>query len=99
MVALLHDAVIETIDAAAVELIEDPSMGSEDFSYYLEHIPGAMMRLGVAGPQVGQAPLHTSRFDIDERALSIGIKVFAAAVINYFDPDGKFDGKVSSTIG
>src|SRR5699024_2611051 len=27
-----------------------PSMGGEDFSYYLEHIPGAMFRLGTAGP-------------------------------------------------
>ena len=61
-------------------------MGSEDFSYYLEHVPGAMLRLGVGGDQVGNAPLHTAGFDIDERALSIGSQLFAATVINYFDP-------------
>ncbi len=33
---------------------------------------GRMFRLGVAGDQVGHAPLHTSTFDIDERALAIG---------------------------
>jgi amidohydrolase len=45
-----------------------------------------MFRLGVAGDQVGHAPLHTSNFDIDERALAIGCRLFAATVINYFDP-------------
>jgi amidohydrolase len=62
-------------------------MGSEDFSYYLELIPGAMFRLGIAGDQVGRAPLHTSTFDIDQRAIAVGCKLFAAAVIKYFEPD------------
>jgi len=83
---LLKEAALETIGAGAVDRIPQPSMGSEDFSFYLDHIPGAMMRLGVAGPQVGQAPLHTSRFDIDEQSISTGVRIFAAAVIRYFNP-------------
>ena len=86
MVNLLHDSVVMSLGAGAIEVIDLPSMGSEDFSYYLEHIPGAMLRLGVAGDQVGQAPLHTSHFDIDERALSVGVEVFATAVVEYFNP-------------
>jgi amidohydrolase len=86
MVALLTDSVVQTLSAGAIELIDEPSMGSEDFSYYLEHVPGAMFRLGVAGDQVGRAPLHTSMFDIDEHALAVGVKVFAASAINFFDP-------------
>jgi amidohydrolase len=85
-VQLLTDTITQTLSAGAIEWIDQPSMGSEDFSYYLEHVPGAMFRLGVAGDQVGHAPLHTSTFDIDERALAVGSKLFAAAVINYFDP-------------
>ncbi len=87
MVTLLDRAVAISLSAGAVEWIDWPSMGSEDFSCYLEHVPGAMFRLGVAGDQVGTAPLHTSTFDIDERALAIGVKVFVASVINFFDPD------------
>lgn len=87
MVALLSDAVVQTLSAGAIEWIDEPSMGSEDFSCYLEHVPGAMFRLGVAGDQVGRAPLHTSSFDVDERAISVGVKVFVASVINFFDPD------------
>ena len=78
-----------TLATGAIEWIEQPSMGSEDFSYYLEHVPGAMLRLGVGGDQVGNAPLHTSGFDIDERALAIGSRLFAATVIHYFDPDNQ----------
>lgn len=83
---LLHQSVIQMLNPGAVQPIDEPSMGSEDFSYYLEHIPGAMFRLGVAGEQVGQAPLHTSTFDIDERALAIGAQLFAATAINFFHP-------------
>ena len=86
LVELIRHAARETIGAGSIQPIDIPSMGSEDFSYYQEHIPGAMMRLGVAGPQVGRAPLHTSRFDIDEGALSIGVSVFAASVIEFFRP-------------
>jgi amidohydrolase len=85
-VKLLADTITQTMTAGAIEWIDDPSMGSEDFSYYLEQVPGAMFRLGIAGDQVGHAPLHTSTFDIDERALAVGAKLFAATVINYFDP-------------
>jgi len=86
LVDLMVDSIGQTLTAGAVEWIGQPSMGSEDFSYYLEHVPGAMMRLGVSGEQVGNAPLHTSAFDVDERALAIGSQLFAATVINYFDP-------------
>lgn len=84
---LLCDSAIQVLDPAAVEWIDEPSMGSEDFSFYLEHVPGAMFRLGVAGDQVGSAPLHTANFDIDEHAIGHAAKLFAASVINYFDPD------------
>lgn len=83
LIELIRHAVCQTLSPGAVEWIDEPSMGSEDFSYYLEHVPGAMFRLGVAGDQVGAAPLHTSTFDIDERAIAIGCQVMAAAAINF----------------
>jgi amidohydrolase len=86
VVRLLSESVAQALNPGAIEWIDQPSMGSEDFSYYLKHVPGAMFRLGVAGDQVGHAPLHTNTFDIDERALVVGCKLFAAAAINYFDP-------------
>lgn len=74
------------LGAGNVDWIPDPSMGSEDFSFYLDHVPGVMFRLGVAGEQVGHAPLHTPLFDIDERALQVGIRMMICSAILYFSP-------------
>lgn len=51
------------------------SMGGEDFAFYLEHVPGAMIRLGTGIP--GVAPgmdIHQSAFDVDERAIGYGVR-------------------------
>lgn len=86
VVRLLERAVKATLGPGAIEWIDEPSMGSEDFSFYVEHVPGAMFRLGIAGDQVGRSPLHTPEFDIDERALTIGAQLMAAAAIFHFQP-------------
>jgi amidohydrolase len=52
------------------------SMGGEDFAFYLEQVPGAMVRLGTGIPGSGQqVDIHQSRFDVDERAIGYGIRV------------------------
>jgi amidohydrolase len=51
------------------------SMGGEDFAWYAEQIPGALARLGVRQPgAAGSLDLHRPNFDIDERALAIGVR-------------------------
>ncbi|MFB9659268.1 amidohydrolase [Glycomyces mayteni] len=56
-------------------VVEAPmSMGGEDFAYYLEQIPGAMARLGVGRPGE-RLDIHQGNFDIDEDALSHGVRV------------------------
>jgi amidohydrolase len=51
------------------------SGGGEDFSWYLEEIPGAMARLGVWSGEGAQLDLHQPTFDLDERALAVGLRV------------------------
>ncbi|MFV2069738.1 MAG: amidohydrolase, partial [Pirellulales bacterium] len=53
----------------------------EDFANYLEHIPGAMFRIGAATDPSQAAQLHTPTFDVDEQALAIGTKVMARTVV------------------
>jgi amidohydrolase len=48
------------------------SMGGEDFSYYLEKIPGCLVRLGAQKEGLEGIPAHSSTFDFDENALEIG---------------------------
>ncbi|GAB5401907.1 MAG: amidohydrolase [Aureliella sp.] len=87
LVGRLGKVAARVIDPAAAEIIPEPSMGSEDFSYYLDQHPGAMFRLGIAGPQIGHEPLHTPNFDVDERAIAVGAKLMAAMAIDHFAPN------------
>lgn len=54
------------------------SSGGEDFAWYLEHVPGAMARLGVWDGIGPRRDLHTPDFDLDERALVDGVRTFLA---------------------
>jgi amidohydrolase len=65
------------IEAVGPDALADTrqSGGGEDFSWYLEEVPGAMARLGVWSGQGEQLDLHQPTFDLDERALAIGVRV------------------------
>jgi len=52
------------------------NMGGEDFSYYLQTIPGCYVRLGVGEPGHESFPAHSSKFDFDEAVLPIGAHFF-----------------------
>jgi amidohydrolase len=56
------------------------SGGGEDFSWYLEEVPGAMARLGVWSGRGPQVDLHQPTFDLDERSLAIGVRVLVNTV-------------------
>ena len=56
------------------------SGGGEDFSWYLEEVPGAMARLGVWSGRGPQLDLHQPTFDIDERALAVGVRMLVNTV-------------------
>ncbi len=60
---------------------EAPSMGGEDFSYFLEQAPGAFWHLGCA-PSQPAAPLHSRDFAPDERCLPIGAAIQSALVLD-----------------
>jgi amidohydrolase len=62
---------------------QQPSMGSEDFADYLPVVPGCMLTLGVKTADGKVTPLHTPTFDIDEEALPIGARLFAAVLLEW----------------
>lgn len=57
------------------------SGGGEDFSWYLEEVPGAMARLGVWSGEGEQLDLHQPTFDLDERALAVGVRVLSNIIL------------------
>ncbi|SCK15182.1 amidohydrolase [Streptomyces sp. WMMB 714] len=78
---LLRTAMTARRGTPAVEDTEQ-SLGGEDFSWYLEHVPGAMARLGVRTPGERHArDLHQGDFDADEHAIKVGVELFTAAAL------------------
>jgi amidohydrolase len=83
---VVGDVSTALLGADNVVIMPRPSMGSEDFAAYLEHVPGTMFRLGAAGDS-GSAPgLHTPNFDVDERCLAVGAKILAQTVLQWSKP-------------
>ncbi|MGM0369612.1 MAG: M20 metallopeptidase family protein [Bacillota bacterium] len=60
----------------SLEYIAKPSMGAEDFAYYLQEVPGVFFRLGAGGENESYYDAHNSKFDFDERALKLGVILF-----------------------
>ncbi|MFD0316912.1 M20 family metallopeptidase [Streptomyces flavalbus] len=78
---LLRAAMTARRGADSVEDTEQ-SLGGEDFSWYLEHVPGAMARLGVRTPgERTVRDLHQGDFDVDEHAITVGVELFTAAAL------------------
>ncbi len=77
---LLHDAAVAGLGVDAATSTEQSS-GGEDFAWYLEHVPGAMGRLGVWSGDGPMKDLHQPTFDLDERALPAGVRVLVHAAL------------------
>jgi hippurate hydrolase len=71
-------------DGSVLEL-PDPSMGGEDFAFFLEKVPGAFIWLGVGEDVSG---LHTPRFAFDEAILARGAALLAALAIEALEQVG-----------
>lgn len=87
---VVNDADSAELLAAAgrVQLGEDGvvaterSLGGEDFGWYLDRVPGALGRLGVRRPgDQNVRDLHQSVFDVDERAIGLGVRVLVATAL------------------
>ena len=70
--------------AGGPEVLADTlqSGGGEDFSWYLEEVPGAMARLGTWSGHGPQLDLHQPTFDLDERALGVGVRLLVTLIDN-----------------
>ncbi|HHW57256.1 MAG TPA: amidohydrolase [Clostridia bacterium] len=61
-----------------------PTMGVEDFAYFLKKVPGTFYKLGCGNREKGiDKPLHNSKFNVDESCIKIGIAVHVSTVLNY----------------
>ncbi len=74
----------EMIDGKAHPI--NPFMSSEDFSYYLQKIPGCFIFVGVGNREKGIIyPQHHPKYDIDENAMLCGMEVMSNAVLKLLE--------------
>jgi amidohydrolase len=72
--ALIREVATETIGRQNMVEMPEATMGAEDFSFYLMHAPGAMVRLGTGCPY----KLHHPQYDFGDGPLETGIALFVA---------------------
>ena len=58
--------------AEMVEVLERPMMGSEDFSFFAQKVPGAYVFLGNGN----SSGLHSNKYDFNDELLEIGARFF-----------------------
>lgn len=86
LVNLLASAVTDTLGEERLEYLPEPSLGGEDFSFYLEHVDGMLFRLGTRNEiEASEKGLHNPSviFD-DEKAISTGIAAMSSLALKYF---------------
>lgn len=63
--------------------LESPSMVGEDFAYFLQRIPGAILLLGVGDETTCRFPLHHPRFTFNDSILMTGVRILSQLAIDY----------------
>lgn len=81
--SLARRAAQKTVGENNVAKMRHPSMGSEDFSYYLQKVPGSFVRFGARHASWEPTALHSAGFDIDEAVLPIGVGYFEQLVRDF----------------
>ena len=84
LVSFVEGLARELYGAQGVTRVE-PSLGGEDFAYFVEKVPGAMWRLGCWDQAKHPEPtrLHDSKFELDERAMPRGVEFMCHVALGY----------------
>ena len=84
-VDIVKESGFKVLGKENVFIEENANMTTEDFSYYLQEIPGAFFSLGVSNENIN-IPIHNGLFDIDERAINIGVNI---QIVNVYETYNK----------
>lgn len=86
LIGYAETAVRNVLGDDAVKQLEYPSMGSEDFSFYLESVPGIFLRLGTSNyMQNSKFGLHNPSVVFDEGAIPTGVKALTSVAVQILE--------------
>jgi amidohydrolase len=88
-----HKGMTDLVKETALTLLgEDnvvevlPTMGVEDFAYFLQKVPGCFYKLGCGNKEKGiNKPIHSNQFNVDEGCIKIGVALHLSIVLNYLN--------------
>ena len=61
----------------------DLRMAAEDFSFYTHQVPGCFFRIGTSFEDKFTFPVHNAQFDIYEKSIAIGVRMFCEIAMKY----------------
>jgi len=71
----------QTVGDEGLIQLPHPSLGGEDFSFYLNRVPGCMVRFGAKNSDLQTAAAHSPGFDFDEGVLPVGAEFLARVAL------------------
>jgi hippurate hydrolase len=86
--AFVLDTAREVLGPEATHAMEHPIMASEDFSYVLERLPGAIANLSTRPDDAPALPNHSTKMRVNESALPAGIAMHVAVALRYLEQGG-----------
>ncbi|SCY79936.1 M20 metallopeptidase family protein [Alkaliphilus peptidifermentans] len=85
-VDLVKENAEEILGIDNVNIIKSPSLGVEDFAYFLQEAPGAFYRLGCRNEDKGIIHEgHSNLFDVDEDCLPVGVAMQVKNVLSVLE--------------
>jgi amidohydrolase len=86
LVEVLAEAVTESLGEENLEYLPEPSLGGEDFAFYLNEVDGMLFRIGTRNEtEQSQKGLHNPEIIFDEKAISTGIIAMSSFAIKYLN--------------
>jgi len=86
VVSIMQNVFSKTLEDKKIHIKEAPSMGVEDFSFFLNKAKGAFYHLGCGNKsKCITSPTHSTTFDIDESCLKLGVYLDCNLLLTLMD--------------
>lgn len=86
MVTMVREVAVEAIGEENTILIQEPFMGTEDFSYFADARKACFFCLGVKNEKKGFTyPIHSDKFAADEDCIALGIEIYLKSVLKFLN--------------
>lgn len=84
MMAGFAEGASEKILGPGSSISLEPTMGGEDFAYFMQEVPGAVLLLGTGSEACGAVwPNHSGKFCVDESMLIKGAMIYAQVAMDF----------------